>query len=140
MSEVNIDARLIRDGGSQLSRIDEKPVEMSNGCICCTRREDLPIESTGISKPLSRAASGKFNRTVFVAMIAVWVMQVAVDQIVDMIAVRYRLVSASGPMNVIRGMGATIMVRRTAIRIFRADLDAMFVDVFAMWMMQMPIM
>jgi len=84
--------------------------------------------------------SGKFNRAVVVAMIAVWVMQVAVDQIVDMIAVRYRLVSASGPVNVIRGMGATIMVRRTSIRIFRADLDPMFVYVVTMWMMQMPIM
>ena len=84
--------------------------------------------------------SGKFNRAVVVTMIAVWVMQVAVDQIVDMIAVRYRLVSASGPVNVIRGMGATIMVRRTSIRIFRADLDPMFVYVVTMWMMQMPIM
>lgn len=84
--------------------------------------------------------SGKFNRAVVVAMIAVWVMQVAVDQIVDMIAVRYRLVSASGPMDVIRGMGTTIMVRRTSIRIFRADLDPMFVDMVTMRMMQMPIM
>lgn len=84
--------------------------------------------------------SGKFNRAVVVAMIAVWVMQVAVDQIVDMIAVRYRLVSASGPVNVIRGMGAAIMVRRTSIRIFRADLDPMFVYVVTMWMMQMPVM
>jgi G3E family GTPase len=68
MSEVNIDAALVRDGGAQLSRTDEKLVEMSNGCICCTLREDLlievnrlakegrfdqlVIESTGISEPL----------------------------------------------------------------------------------------
>ncbi|GAB6931249.1 zinc metallochaperone ZinU [Paenibacillus sp. JCM 10914] len=66
MSEVNIDADLVRGEGS-LSRTDEKLVEMSNGCICCTLREDLVqevqklaeekrfdyilIESTGISEP-----------------------------------------------------------------------------------------
>ena len=35
MSEVNIDADLLRDGGANLSRTDEKLVEMTNGCICC---------------------------------------------------------------------------------------------------------
>lgn len=67
LSEVNIDADLIRDGGG-VSRTDETLVEMSNGCICCTLREDLLreverlarldrfdyilIESTGIGEPL----------------------------------------------------------------------------------------
>ncbi|WP_166240886.1 GTP-binding protein [Paenibacillus turpanensis] len=67
MSEVNIDADLIREG-SNLSRTEEKLVEMSNGCICCTLREDLLqeverlakegrfdyilIESTGIGEPV----------------------------------------------------------------------------------------
>ena len=48
MSEVNIDASLVAKGaenaGVALSRSDEKLVEMSNGCICCTLREDLLIE------------------------------------------------------------------------------------------------
>lgn len=67
LSEVNIDAALIRGGGG-LSRTEEKLVEMSNGCICCTLREDLLrevenlakansfdyilIESTGVSEPV----------------------------------------------------------------------------------------
>ncbi|WP_424628025.1 zinc metallochaperone GTPase ZigA [Bradyrhizobium sp. SYSU BS000235] len=77
MSEVNIDADLIRDGGANLSRTDETLVEMTNGCICCTLRDDLLkevrqlaldrrfdyllIESTGISEPLPVAATFDFR-------------------------------------------------------------------------------
>lgn len=75
MSEVNIDEKLIANG-AQLSRTDEKLVEMSNGCICCTLREDLMIEveklakmnkfdyllieSTGISEPIPVAQTFSF--------------------------------------------------------------------------------
>ena len=77
MSEVNIDAGLVERGGSSLSRTEEKLVEMSNGCICCTLREDLLgqvrslsnegrfdyllIESTGISEPLPVATTFDFR-------------------------------------------------------------------------------
>jgi len=77
MSEVNIDADLVRDGGADLSRTEERLVEMSNGCICCTLRDDLItevrrladegrfdhllIESTGISEPLPVAATFAFR-------------------------------------------------------------------------------
>ena len=76
MSEVNIDAQLVRGGGAMLSRTEEKLIEMSNGCICCTLREDLLvevgrlaregrfdyllIESTGISEPLPVAETFTF--------------------------------------------------------------------------------
>ena len=43
MSEVNIDADLVQ-AQTELSRTDETLVEMSNGCICCTLRDDLPEE------------------------------------------------------------------------------------------------
>ncbi|MEM9352303.1 MAG: GTP-binding protein [Planctomycetota bacterium] len=76
MSEVNIDASLVRGGQSTLSRTEEKLVEMTNGCICCTLREDLLqevaelardgrfdyllVESTGISEPLPVAETFTF--------------------------------------------------------------------------------
>jgi G3E family GTPase len=76
MSEVNIDAQLVREGGAELSRTEEKLVEMTNGCICCTLRDDLLqevtrlaqagrfdyllIESTGISEPLPVAMTFSF--------------------------------------------------------------------------------
>jgi G3E family GTPase len=80
MSEINIDSQLIVQNGeqndAQLSRTEERLVEMTNGCICCTLRDDLLqevsrlaregrfdyllIESTGISEPLPVAATFAF--------------------------------------------------------------------------------
>lgn len=50
MSEVNIDAQLVRSGSAELNRVEERLVELSNGCICCTLREDLLIEITRLAK------------------------------------------------------------------------------------------
>ncbi len=77
MSEVNIDASLVRGGEAALSRTEERLVEMTNGCICCTLRDDLLVEvkqlalegrfdyllveSTGISEPLPVAATFTFE-------------------------------------------------------------------------------
>lgn len=77
MSEINIDAQLVRDAGAALSRAEERLVEMHNGCICCTLREDLLveirrlaaegrfdyllIESTGISEPMPVAETFTFR-------------------------------------------------------------------------------
>lgn len=77
MSEVNIDAQLVKQGDANLSRTEEQLIEMSNGCICCTLREDLLlevsklaqqgrfdyllIESTGISEPMPVAETFTFE-------------------------------------------------------------------------------
>ncbi|MBX4891102.1 GTP-binding protein [Rhizobium bangladeshense] len=77
MSEINIDADLVRDDGANLSRTDETLVELTNGCICCTLRDDLLteirrlaatgrfdyllIEGTGIAEPLPIAATFSFR-------------------------------------------------------------------------------
>ncbi len=77
MSEVNIDAQLVKQGDANLSRTEEQLVEMTNGCICCTLREDLLIEvaklaeqgkfdyllieSTGISEPMPVAETFTFE-------------------------------------------------------------------------------
>jgi G3E family GTPase len=77
MSEINIDADLVRDGGANLSRTEETLVELTNGCICCTLRDDLLgavrqlakegrfdyllIEATGIAEPLPIAATFSFR-------------------------------------------------------------------------------
>jgi G3E family GTPase len=77
MSEINLDGELAQKNGVSLSRTEEKLVEMSNGCICCTLREDLllevkrlasekkydylVIESTGISEPMPVAETFTFE-------------------------------------------------------------------------------
>jgi G3E family GTPase len=77
MSEVNIDAELVKNNEVALDRAQEKLIEMSNGCICCTLREDLLkevsklategrfdailIESSGISEPLPVAETFTFE-------------------------------------------------------------------------------
>ncbi len=77
MSEINIDSQLVQNGKANLSRTEERLVEFTNGCICCTLRDDLLIEvsrlaregrfdyllieSTGISEPLPVAMTFTFE-------------------------------------------------------------------------------
>lgn len=76
MSEINVDAELVRSGDAAIDHVEERMIEMTNGCICCTLREDLLvevgklaregrfdhllIESTGISEPMPVAETFTF--------------------------------------------------------------------------------
>ena len=77
MGEINVDASLVKKGGDTLLNSEEKMLEMTNGCICCTLREDLLeniaslamekrfdyvlIESSGISEPMPVAETFTFE-------------------------------------------------------------------------------
>lgn len=77
MSEINVDGALLKSGDAKIDHVEEQLVELSNGCICCTLREDLLvevgrlaregrfdallIESTGISEPLPVAETFTFE-------------------------------------------------------------------------------
>ena len=74
-----------------------------------------------------------------VAMVAVRMMQVAVDEIVDVVAVRHRLVPATWPMLMTRLVPGAAMLGRAAVGILRRDLDHVLVDMVAVHVMQVPI-
>jgi len=88
----------------------------------------------------STVRSGEINRAMVIAMITMRMMQVAVHKVVDVVPMGNRFVSAAWPVYMIGRMAATVMVGRTAIRVFRADLKPVFVNMIAVGMMQMTIM
>ena len=77
MGDINVDASMVKQGGDSLLKAEEKMVELTNGCICCTLREDLLeslaalamekrfdyvlIESSGISEPMPVAETFTFK-------------------------------------------------------------------------------
>lgn len=95
-----------------------------------------------LRSPLWRqiSISNDLHRTVVIAVIAVRMVQMAGDEIIDMIAMWNSLVTAAGSMNVGGIMSATSMVGRASIRVLAAHFDCMFVHVIAMRMMKMAIM
>jgi hypothetical protein len=83
--------------------------------------------------------SGLIERTVVVAVIAVRMMQVPVDEIVDVVAVRHRLVPAAGAVLVARLMPLAPVLGRAAVGVLGRDLDDVLVDVVAVRMVQVSV-
>ena len=90
-------------------------------------------------------AGGRFlalhhlNRTMVVAMVAVRVVQVAVDQVVDVVTVRDGFVAATGAMDVAGLVAAAFVLGRAAVRVGGRDGDHVLVDVVAMRMVQVAV-
>ena len=80
------------------------------------------------------------KRTMIIAMITMRMMKVAIDKIIDVIAMRHRFMSAARAMHVTRLVAAAAVVQRASIGIFRTYLNDMLVNVIAMLMMEVAIM
>lgn len=85
-------------------------------------------------------ASGDLQRTVVVAVIAVRMVQMTVDQVIDVVAVRHRFMPAARPMHMTGAMAGTVVLRRAAVRVGGADGDHVLVDMVAMHVMQVAVM
>ncbi|WP_035883922.1 hypothetical protein [Cupriavidus metallidurans] len=79
-------------------------------------------------------------RAVIVAMVAVWMVKMTIDQIVNVIAVWHRFVPASGAVNMPGLMPPTVVVRRASVGILRTHFKSVLVDMARMWMVQMAVM
>ncbi|MDQ0039676.1 hypothetical protein J2W33_000556 [Variovorax boronicumulans] len=84
--------------------------------------------------------AGKLNRAVIIAMVPVWMMKVAVNQVVDVIAMRHGFMAAVGTVNMSRLMTRAAMVRRALIGIRGGDVEGVLVNVAIVHMVQMAVM
>jgi hypothetical protein len=98
-----------------------------------SRRENLASHQ---QKP---SAGNHRQRAVIVAMIAVRMVQVSVDQIISVITVWNRLMTTAGAMSMRRLMVAASVLRRAAIRIRGSDFDHVFIDMTVVHMMQVAV-
>jgi len=140
MSEVNIDAELIKNNEVALDRSEERLVEMSNGCICCTLREDLLIEveklardgrfdaiiieSSGISEPLPVAETFTFEDSLGKSL-----MQIArLDTMVTVVdAAQFMELYQSAETLAGTGVGLDVSDERTIVHLLTDQIE--FADV-----------
>lgn len=90
-------------------------------------------------KALVGCASGQFEGPVIVAMAAVRVVQMAIDEIVRVVAMRNRFMAAVCAVDMIRSMAAALVVRSAAVRICGGDFDSVLIDMVAVDMVKMAV-
>ncbi|WP_196766882.1 hypothetical protein [Burkholderia territorii] len=105
---------------------------------CISMWSACPVAAPESARGLRRPHSGEFYRAVVITVVAMRMMKAAVDQVIDVIAVRYSLVPATRTVHMSRLM--VTAVRCTFVRIFRADLDLVFVDMITVRVVQVAIM
>jgi hypothetical protein len=98
----------------------------------------MGIKTTSLATS-TRSGSSRLQRPVVVAMVSVRKMQVAIDEIADMVPMWDSLVSASRPVYVTLVVTGTDVIRRAALRVGRAHLDDMLVDVAVVHMVQVTV-
>ncbi len=79
------------------------------------------------------------QRAVIIAMVAVRMVEAAVDEVIDMVAVRNRLMPAAGPMDVPRLMTLVAIIRRALVRVSRAHFDDVLIDLVSVLMVEVAI-
>lgn len=101
---------------------------------------DYRVGQTSRGSTVTSTASGFGHRAMVVAMIIVRVVKVPLDQVINMVAMRNRLVSTLRPMHMIRSMPRAIVPGRAVLRIRRVYANNMFIDMVFMRIMQMAVM
>ncbi|WON74240.1 hypothetical protein [Nitrosospira sp. Is2] len=84
-------------------------------------------------------ASGFRHRAMVIAMTIVRIMEMSIDQIINMVAMRYCLMPTARPMHMLRRVSGAFMLRRAVLRIGRGYANHMFVDMAFVRMMQMAV-
>jgi hypothetical protein len=99
-----------------------------------------PISSLRpLGKPERESNLGELDRTVVVAVVAMRVVEVSIDEIVDVVTVRHGFVPASGAVNVVGVVPSTVVVRSAIGWVFVGHFEAVLVDMVAVWVMQVTV-
>lgn len=93
-----------------------------------------------VAPPPASSGADDLQRAMIVAVVAMRVVQAAIDEVIDMVAMRHGFMPAAGAVNVARFVSAAVLTRRAAVRVRLANLDDVLVHMVAMRVMQVAVM